>query len=162
MTDVTITALPPTPLYVLEIWGNAAAVAERIRTTIGTALPPLGRSSRTASLHLIRFAPPVWLVEGDMAPLQAALGGDGSLTAIGGGIVRFRLNGPGWRSLLMEHGVFDAESPEFAPGYSAATLIDHVNVRLLVESDESCLAFVPRSYAHDMLHFWQVASETLP
>jgi sarcosine oxidase gamma subunit len=57
--------------------------------------------------------------------------------------------------------VFDAESDAFAPGCSAATVIDHVNIRLLVESEEACLAFVPSSYAHDMLHFWQVAAATL-
>ena len=75
--------------------------------------------------------------------------------------MRVRLAGPGWRSLLMEGGVFDAESPAFSTGCSASTVIDHVNVRLLVES-EDCLAFVPLSYAHDMVHFWQVAAKTLP
>ncbi|MFM5883959.1 MAG: sarcosine oxidase subunit gamma family protein [Novosphingobium sp.] len=162
MTDVTISVLPPAPLFALEIWGNGTAVAQRLEQVLGAKLPATGSSVQTATARLIRYEPTVWLVEGETAGLADALGPDGSLTAIGGGVVRVRLSGAGWRSLLMEHGVFDAESPEFAAGCSAATLIDQVNVRLLVESETSCLAFVPRSYAHDMLHFWQAASETLP
>jgi heterotetrameric sarcosine oxidase gamma subunit len=89
------------------------------------------------------------------------LGDDGALTAIGGGVVRVRLSGAGWRALLMEGGVFDAEDPSFAPGCSAATIIDHVNVRLHVVADDACIAYVPASYSADLLHFWNVAGQTL-
>ena len=61
----------------------------------------------------------------------------------------------------MEGGVFDAESPAVAPGCSAATVIDHVNVRLLVTGEDSCLAFVPASYATDMIDFWERAAKAL-
>ena len=40
-------------------------------------------------------------------------------------------------------------------------MIDHVNIRLLVESDDACLAYVPLSYARDMIHFWTVAAKSL-
>ena len=161
MTDVTITALPAAPLHALEIWSNPAEVAQRFKATTGFALPPSGRASGSDALRLIRFEPTVWLVEGDASALPAILGEDGALTAIGGGIVRVRLSGPGWRSLLMEGGVFDAETPGFAPGCSAATIIDHVNVRLHVESVDECIAYVPSSYAADMIQFWKTASRTL-
>ena len=108
MTDVTITALPAAPLHALEIWSNPANVAKRFEAATGFALPSSGRSSGNDALRLIRFEPTVWLVEGDASVLPAVLGEDGALTAIGGGIVRVRLSGPGWRSLLMEGGVFDA------------------------------------------------------
>ena len=161
MTEVTITALPAAPLHALEIWSNPAEVAQRFEAAMGFALPPAGRSGGGDALRLIRFEPTLWLVEGDASALAAILCEDGALTAIGGGLVRVRLSGPAWRSLLMEGGVFDAEAPNFAPGCTAATLIDHVNVRLYVESADACIAYVPRSYATDMIRFWKTAAHTL-
>ena len=161
MTDVAIIVRPAAPLHVLEIWSNPAAVAKRFAKVYGADLPPLGSSLQLPSMQLIRYEPTVWLVEGEIGGIAEVLGSDGSLTAIGGGLVRVRLSGAGWRSLLMEGGVFDAEADSFAPGCSAATLIDHVNVRLLVERDNACLAYVPLSYAHDMIHFWTVAAKSL-
>jgi len=162
VTDVTITALPAIPLHALEIWSNPAEVAGRCEAACGFALPPTGRWVGNEALRMIRFEPTVWLVEGDPSPLPPILGDNGALTAIGGGIVRVRLSGPRWRSLLMEGGVFDAESPTFAAGSSAATMVDHVNLRLYVESEDACIAYVPLSYAADMLHFWETSAKTLP
>ena len=161
MTDIAITPLPAAPLHMLEIWSNPEAVLSRFQTAFGSALPILGSSLQLSAMRLIRYEPTVWLVEGEIGGLTEILGTDGSLTAIGGGLVRVRLSGPGWRSLLMEGGVFDAESGGFAPGCSAATVIDHVNVRLLVESEDACLAYVPLSYTHDMIHFWTEAARVL-
>ena len=140
MTDTTITTLPAAPLHALEVWSNPAAVGARFQAAFTAALPAMARSLQLPAMRLIRVEPTVWLIEGDVAGLAEVLGADGSLTAVGGGVVRVRLAGPGWRSLLMEGGVFDAESAQFSTGCSAATLIDHVNVRLLVESEDSCLA----------------------
>lgn len=158
MTELTISTLPPAPLHVFEIWSNAAAVAKRFEATCGFALPHMGRSGGSDALRLIRFEPTVWLVEGDASALSAILSEDGAVTAIGGGIVRIRLSGEGWRTLLMEGGVFDAESPTFAAGCSAATIIDHVNVRLHVVSDDACDAYVPLSFSQGLLHFWEQAA----
>ena len=101
MTDVTISALPAAPLHVLEIWSNPAEVANRFEGVTGFALPPAGRSDGSDALRLIRFEPTVWLVEGDASALPDILDENGALTAIGGGLVRVRLSGPGWRSLLV-------------------------------------------------------------
>ena len=158
MIDVAITPLPAVPLHVLELWGNPKSAAARFRKTLGVDLPAMGRSASNGAITLIRFEPTVWLVEGDLAGLDAALGEDGALTAIGGGIVRVQLSGAGWRTLLMEGGVFDADNPAFGPGCSAATVIDHVGVRLHVTAEDSCTAYVPASYAHDMIDFWQIAA----
>jgi heterotetrameric sarcosine oxidase gamma subunit len=158
MTNVTITQLPAAPLHTLEIWSEAPAVAKRFEAATGFALPPTGRSAGTDALRLIRYEPTVWLVEGDASALQAILSEDGSLTPIGGGIVRVRLSGEGWRTLLMEGGVFDAENPAFAPGCSAATIIDHVAVRLHVASEDACDVYVPASFSAGLVHFWEVAA----
>lgn len=160
VTEFVITPLPPAPLHALEIWSNPIAVAERFASA-GLRLPERGRSAGGDETRFIRFEPTVWLVEGKIEKLSVLLGEDGALTAVGGGIVRVRLSGPGWRSLLMEGGVLDAESEAFAPGSSATTLIDHVNVRLWVEGIDACIAYVPLSYSADLIHFWKVASATL-
>jgi heterotetrameric sarcosine oxidase gamma subunit len=110
---------------------------------------------------VIRYEPTVWLVEGDVSALPGLLVDDGALTAIGGSIVRVQLSGKGWRTLLMEGGVFDAENPNFASGCSAATIIDHVNVRLHVVDDDTCHAYVPLSYSEAMIHFWKTAALNL-
>ena len=161
MIDIAITQLPAAPLSVLEIWSNPLAVLDRFEKAFGPSLPPLGSSLQLPDRLLIRYEPAVWLVEGETTELAEILGSDGSLTAIGGSLVRVRLSGAGWRSLLMEGGVFDAESKTFAAGCSTATVIDHVNVRLLVESDDACLAYVPLSYANDIIHFWTIAAKSL-
>ena len=161
MTDVTITTLPAAPLHALEIWSNPAAVAERFKAATGFTLPVMGRSGGSDALRLIRYEPTVWLVEGDASALSNILANDGALTAIGGGIVRVRLSGKGWRTLLMEGGVFDAESPSFATGCSAATIIDHVAVRLHVMDETTCDTYVPLSYTKSMIHFWKQAAGSL-
>lgn len=161
MTDVSITLLPAAPLHALEIWSNPAAVNTRFQKACGFALPAMGRSGGRDALLLIRYEPTVWLVEGDVSALSYILADDGALTAIGGGIVRMRLSGKGWRTLLMEGGVFDAESLNFVAGCSAATIIDHVNVRLHVIDETTCDAYVPLSYSQGLLHFWEQAAGSL-
>jgi len=161
VTDVTITALPAAPLHALEVWSDPEAVAQRFEEAFGFALPSMGRSNGSDTLRLIRYEPTVWLVEGDVSALPSILAEDGALTAIGGGIVRVRLSGKGWRTLLMEGGVFDAESPTFATGCSAATIIDHVAVRLLVVNATTCDAYVPLSFSKGLMHFWEQATLTL-
>lgn len=158
MTEqTTITPLPAAPLHAVEIWSNPQAVAARAEAALGFALPPMGQSAGNSALTLMRFEPSVWLAEGDASALEAVLGEDGAITAIGGGVVRVRLAGPGWRELLMEGGVFDAEAASFGPGAAAATIIDHVGVRLHVTSEAACMVYVPSSYAASMLHFWKEA-----
>ena len=61
----------------------------------------------------------------------------------------------------MEGGVFDAENPAFTAGCSAATIIEHVSMRLHVVSDDACDAYVPLSFSKALLHFWEQAVATL-
>jgi heterotetrameric sarcosine oxidase gamma subunit len=153
--------MPPAPLHALEVWSNPIAVSARLEAALSFPLPGNSHSGGSEDLRLIRFEPTVWLVEGDVTALSGLLGDDGALTAIGGGVIKLRLSGPGWRRLLMERGVFDAESPGFAPGCSAATVIDHVNVRLHVVDGNSCDVWVPASFAREMIHFWEAAARAL-
>lgn len=161
VTDVTITPLPPAPLHAFEIWSNPVPVADRFASAKGFYLPKMGRSAGNETLRLIRYEPTVWLVEGEPIGLSEILADDGAVTAIGSGILRVRLSGNAWRTLLMEGGVFDAENPAFAPGCSAATIIEHVNVRLHVVSEDACIAYIPLSFSEAMLHFWKQAAQAL-
>ena len=158
MTDVTIADLGRAPLHVLELWGDPRPVAARIAKALEHDLPRAGRAAGT----VLRTGPATWLVEGDVVMLKAALGQDGALTPVGGGLVRVRLSGPAWRSLLMEGSLFDAESAAFTVDCVATALIEHVSVTLRVESESACLAYVPASHAADLLHFWQISAGGLP
>jgi heterotetrameric sarcosine oxidase gamma subunit len=161
VTEVIITVHPASPLHIFEIWSAPAAVAARFEAATGFALPPTGRSAGNDVLRLLRYEPTVWLVEGDATALQAILGEDCALTAIGGGLVRVRLSGRGWRPLLMESGVFDAENPAFSVGCSAVTIIHHVAVRLHVLHEDVCDAYIPASVSAGLIYFWQEAAGNL-
>lgn len=158
MTEVSITELGRSALHQLELWGDPAPTAKRIAKALGHALPQAGRAHGA----VLRLSPTSWLVSGDVAALAKTLGDGGSLTPVGGGLVQVRLSGSGWRSLLMEGGLFDAESAEFTADCVATVLIDHVTITLRVESEASCLTYVPASSAADLLRFWRISAGGLP
>ena len=158
MTEVIIEPLGRSSLHVLELWGDPVATAKGIAKALGHGLPKAG----CAAGSVLRLTPATWLIEGDTAALRAALGDGGALTPTGGGYERVRLSGPKWRSLLMEGGLFDAESAAFTTDSVATTLVEHVTVTLRVESDAACLAYVPASHAADLLHFWHISAGGLP
>jgi heterotetrameric sarcosine oxidase gamma subunit len=148
-----VTLLPQAPLAVLELWGDPKPAAKRLAKVLGHPLPVAGRWEGA----VLRLSPTTWLVEGDTAAMAKALGEGGMLTEVGGGYARVRIAGPGWRALLMESALFDAESLAFVAGCTATTLIEHVTVTLKVGSADACLALVPASHARDLIELWQRA-----
>ena len=143
-------------VHALELWDPAGAAA--LAGLLGHALPPVGHSAGQAGRRVLRQQPLVWLLDGcefDLAAIEQALDGHGALTAIGGGLRRARLTGPGWRTVLMHDGVFDAESAAFAPGCTATTIIAHVAVTLHVVGADGCEALVPASYAEGLVAGWR-------
>ncbi len=159
MTDVGEDRLrvqiePPATLLALEIWGDITVVEGRLRA-------PLPQSCRSADLNGSRWLwwePGVWLVRGDAEGLQSSLeeavGDHGAVTNLSGGFVRIGVTGSLWRDLLMIGGVFDAENPNFGPGSVAGTVIHHMPVRLDVIGESAVEAYVPPSYAGDLMHHW--------
>lgn len=106
----------------------------------------------------MRAEPRRWWVIADeaaLSPLAAQLADHGSLTPINGGLMRASLIGAGWRETLMLGGWFDAESPSFAIGDCAGTLIGHVSVRIHVVGDTQCNVYFASSYRGAMEHHWQ-------
>jgi heterotetrameric sarcosine oxidase gamma subunit len=160
VTEVTVQTLGRAPLHQLELWSDPRPTAQRLAKVLGHELPRAGMAHGA----LLRTGPTTWLISGDTAALAEPLGNGGALTPVGGGLVRVRLSGPGWRSLLMEGGLFDAQSPAFGVDCVATTLIEHVTVTLRVESEDACLAYVPSSHAQDLVHFWNdlLSADALP
>lgn len=154
VTEVTLDEAGP--IHALELWD--AAGGDAIAAALGHALPAAGRSAGIEGRRVLRQQPLVWLLDGagfDPAAIALALGPHGALTAIGGGLMRARLSGPGWRAVLMHDGVFDAEQAAFGPGCTAATIIAHVAVTLHVIAEGQCEVLVPASYAEPLVAGWR-------
>lgn len=102
-----------------------------------------------------------WLIDGrsEAGELAERLRERGVTAAIGGGLTRARLSGPGWRSLLMVGGLFDFEHPDLAPGSVASTVLHHVPVRVIVDSAEACSVYFPASYSEAVAHHWTSTTE---
>lgn len=138
MIDVSVTTAPAGDLLVLDLWGADAPPAE---TTI----------------RLLQVEPKRWWLIGAgerAADIAARIADSGTLTPIGGGLVRATLSGPGWRTLLMVSGCFDAEDPSFGVGQVAATTIHHVPVWIAVTGDATCEVYMASSYASALTNLW--------
>jgi heterotetrameric sarcosine oxidase gamma subunit len=126
--------------------------------------PPACRSVDEAGRRILWSGPKVWLVRApdeDRVPalgrLEEVLAGGGVVTDASASFTRIRISGPEWRKTLMIGGVFDAESPAFAPGCVAATVIEHIPVRLDVVDDDTVDVYVAPSYAPHLLALWASA-----
>jgi heterotetrameric sarcosine oxidase gamma subunit len=132
---------PAGDVIVLDLWAGT--------------LPSLDPAIRALPVEPRRW----WLI--DAAPhadaIAATMAGNGALTPIGGGLVRATLTGPGWRELLTVSGCFDSESPGFAPGGLAATVIHHVPVWIAVTGDAACEVYLAASYAPTLAALWTTA-----
>ena len=90
--------------------------------------------------------------------LETRIADHGALAPIGGGLVRATLSGPGWRSLLMIAGLFDAENSAFTTGSVVSTIIHHIAVRIAVTSAESCDVYFTASFAPALIELWSRAA----
>jgi heterotetrameric sarcosine oxidase gamma subunit len=163
--EVRIT--PPDGLFLLEAWGDGAAVSQRIAARWAALPTPCGAVSAGAG-RLLWWEPAVWLLRtgledrpAALAHLTDALADYGAVTEVSGGFRRLRVSGVGWRELLMIGGVFDAEAPRFGPGCVAGTVIHHLPVRLDVVDALTVDAYTPSSYSADLLHHWTVSAARL-
>nr|WP_295660388.1 sarcosine oxidase subunit gamma [Polymorphobacter sp.] len=139
MADVALTFAPAGDVVAVDLWSNLA--------------PDFG-TARAVRVEPRRW----WLIDaGDIAAIADAMRDDGCLTAIGGGLVRATLTGPGWRALLMVAGVFDAEDPRFGPGDCAATVIHHVPVWIVPVAADCAEVYFAASYAGGLIELWSAA-----
>ena len=134
---VSISIAPAGDVVVLDMWREAAPLLHGVRA--------------------IQVEPRRWWLINAGSKIEAvtkALGENGAITPIGGGLMRATLTGPGWRSQLMISGVFDAENPAFKPGNCAATIIGHVSVWIDVISDETAHVYFAASLRTAIEHLW--------
>ncbi len=153
---------PRQALLRLELWGNAAAVGTNFAAAFGVGLPAASHAVSVGDLRVIWREPSAWMVAAPLAAsqdLSAKLteiaGPDGAVTDISGAAVRCTLTGPDWRALLTHGGVLDAEDPGFAPGCVAGTIVEHINIRIDVVSEDQADVYVAPSYAVDLLRYWE-------
>jgi heterotetrameric sarcosine oxidase gamma subunit len=100
-----------------------------------------------------------WLVDPGtaLAGIDAGIGARGALTAFGGGFVRARITGAGWRTLLSVSGLFDTDESALPVGNVTSTVIHHVPVRVLVLAADTCEVFFAASYAATLEQLWRGA-----
>lgn len=169
MTDARrFHAAPQDALIRLELWSGAAPTAKRFESVYGARLPGPGQALWAQSLRVVWREPGAWMVR---APLEASrslasrladvVGSDGAVTDISGAAVRCALAGPDWRILLTHGGVFDAEAPDFGPGCTAGTVIEHIAVRFDVIADDQVDAYVAPSFADDLYAYWTAVAGDL-
>jgi heterotetrameric sarcosine oxidase gamma subunit len=132
-----------------------------VERRLGLELPTAGKSITLTSARILWWEPKVWLVRGSDLDLADALADDGAAIDISGAFTRLRITGGAWRDLLMIGGVFDAESPAFAPGCIAGTVIHHLPVRLDVVDPQTVDAYTPPSYAAELAHHWETAARRM-
>ncbi len=150
MTEMLVS--PAGALMALDLWradDDAAASG-----ALGVAMPGPGRAAVGWAGTIMRVGPRRWWL--DLAEFaQATLNGSGVVTAIGGGWTRVRLDGAGWRDLIMQCGLIDAEHSDFGPGSVVTTLLCHVRCVLHVRAATQCDVFVPASYTEHCLSQWR-------
>ena len=159
---------PRQALLRIERWGEIAAVSARFEAAFGIGLPAASRSVSTGDLRVIWREPKAWMIAAPMVGSQDLLAKlsdisdqAGAVTDISGAAVRCTLHGPDWRVLLTHGGVFDAEDPAFAPGCVAGTVVEHINIRIDVVSDNQADVYVAPSYAVDLLGYWETVAGSL-
>ena len=136
---VSISIAPAGDVVVLDMWGEGAPLLDDV--------------------HALHVEPRRWWLIDAAHKVEAiaeAIGENGAITPIGGGLMRAALTGPGWRSQLMISGMFDAENPAFKPGDCAATIIGHVSVWIDVVSDETAHVYFAASLRGDMEQLWSI------
>ena len=150
VTEMTVG--PVGELLALDLWNadDAATVA----SALGVALPGPGQAEGA----VLRVGPRRWWLVGtnfDRAGLAAALNGTGVVSAVAGGWVHVQLSGVGWRDLIMQSGLIDAEDAGFGPGTVAVTPLSHSRCVVHVRAATQCDVFVPASYADHCLSAWR-------
>ena len=169
MTDAPRFQLsPPQTLLRLELWGGVAPVSQRFKAAFGVDLPAASKAVSAGDVRVIWREPRAWMIAAPMADgpdllakLTDAAGDDGAVTDISGTAVRCALTGPDWRALLTNGGIFDAEDPAFAPGCVAGTVVEHINIRIEVVSEDQADIYVAPSYAVDLLGYWETVAGSL-
>jgi len=155
--EVTLNPIIGRALLRLIDWSlDAAPAANR---------PSVGDVLMLGDVRIAGIEPGQWLVS---CPLEAAAsaaqlfaGADTAIVDISGSLTGVRIEGAGWRDLLMIGGVFDAEDRAFTTGRVARTVMHHAPLLIDVAGDDAAEAWIPASYAGEVLATWHKAAARL-
>lgn len=164
MARVQVSLTVAEALFRLEVWDVSPDFRARFAAALGLDLPGPGQSAQADGFRILWREPSVWLLTGaDLSEtgLQTIAADCGGVAEVTSGFARIVLQGEAWRSLLTVGAFLDVEHPDFGPGRTAATLIHHTPVLLDVQDDLTVVAYVPGSYGHEMLPFWQDAARRI-
>jgi heterotetrameric sarcosine oxidase gamma subunit len=151
VTDpLTVSEPLPTRLVRVEAFALTPAFAKAFKAATGAPVPAAGRVTQGTAGPVLWAEPTVFLASGDADALSAALAAVAAVSDVSGAWQRLDLAGPGWRERLMIDGLFDAESPAFAVGCVAATMLHHAPVMLCPTGDAAVSVYVAPSFAADL------------
>ncbi len=154
MSEMTVS--PAGALLALDVWNPADGPA--VSAALGLTLPGPGRAESGLAGAALRLGPRRWWLDGAgfvLSALAGTLQGLGTVTPVEGGWTRVSLAGAGWRDLIMESGMIDAESAAFGPGSVAISLLCHARCVIHVCAANRCEVFVPASYTDHCLTQWR-------
>lgn len=137
MIDVDVAIAPAGDVVALDLWAGE---------------PPLD------GLRALRVEPRRWWLIGAAAHLDrltAAIGDDGALARIGGGLMRATITGSGARDLLTVSGWFDTATLG-VDGF-AATVIHHVPVWIAATGPLDVEVYFAASYTQGLAELWASA-----
>ena len=157
MIEVTLTPITGRALMRLIDWSlDAAPAANR---------PSVGDVLRLGDARIAGIEPGQWLVSCPQGSVVSAAqifaGTDTAIVDVSGSLTGIRIAGAGWRDLLMIGGVFDAEDPAFTSGRVARTVMHHAPLLIDVVGDDAAEAWIPASYAGEVLATWRKAAARL-
>lgn len=137
------------------------ALAERLETGLGLALPDPGHSTSGGDLHLLWAGLDKWLLQAPemsgpalLARLDAVLDGvPAALADQSHGQVPLRVEGPGAPDLLGAGAPLDLHPAVFGVGRVAATAMSHVPVLIWRRAATGYQVLVQRGFARDLWDF---------
>ncbi len=140
--------------------GGRQALGQCLQTALGLALPAIGNSClssdgmyRLLGLQQDQFFLTAEAESGTVTPFVATLVEDKAyVTDQSDSWAKLRLNGPIAREVLMRLCMIDLHPIAFTTGAVVRTVMEHMSVILLKESDESFILFTPRSSAGSFVH----------
>ncbi len=153
MTEVTLTLITGRALLRLIDWSTGAAPA--------AGRPSVGEVRMVGEVRIAGIEPGQWLLSCPQSSVASAVqlvaGADTAIVDVSGSMTGVRIEGAGWRSLLMIGGVFDAEDRAFATGRVARTVVHHAPLLIDVVGSDAAEAWIPASYAGEVLATWHKA-----
>lgn len=139
---------------------------ERLAKATGLPLPAPATHVAGSPYSAFWMTPGMWMAEAAFAShediaahLKSALAEAASVTEQTDAWVRFDLAAPDLRPLLER--LTNLDFPELPQGHAARTVIDHLGLYLIKQSETEVTLYAPRASAQSLLHALQVTAKSV-